>query len=253
MDAVLYIGHGSRVKAGIDQAKRFISSCMETCRMPIQEICFLELAEPDIPEGIRRCVQRGASRIIIQPVLLLAAGHIKKDIPAEIEKAAKDYPDITFIYSHPFGVHDMIIDILIERIQEQGDAFSDDAFVLLVGRGSSDPCIKTDFQQIKQMVEGRGITRAFPCYLAAADPSFEEGLDFAQATGYKKIFVVPYLLFTGILMKEMEQTIRERNQGNQSFILCQSLGYHAKLKKLLSRRIEESIRSNDDEQLSYHA
>ncbi|MGM2836781.1 CbiX/SirB N-terminal domain-containing protein, partial [Bacillus cereus group sp. Bce025] len=56
MKAILYICHGSRLKAAKEEAVAFITSCMNRVEASIQEICFLELASPTIDEGFRTCV-----------------------------------------------------------------------------------------------------------------------------------------------------------------------------------------------------
>lgn len=78
MKAVLYICHGSRLKTAKEEAIQFITSCMSRIEATIQEVCFLELANPSIEDGFRTCVKRGATEIIAIPVFLLAAGHVKK-------------------------------------------------------------------------------------------------------------------------------------------------------------------------------
>ena len=45
--------------------------------VPIQEICFLELAAPSMDEGITKCVERGATKIAVVPILLLTAAPCK--------------------------------------------------------------------------------------------------------------------------------------------------------------------------------
>ncbi len=58
MKAVLYVCHGSRVKEGREQAIEFVNKCKHELSYPVQETCFLELSEPDIFEGITKCVKR---------------------------------------------------------------------------------------------------------------------------------------------------------------------------------------------------
>ena len=41
MKAILYICHGSRLKAAKEEAVAFITSCMNHVEASIQEICFL--------------------------------------------------------------------------------------------------------------------------------------------------------------------------------------------------------------------
>ncbi|HEU5140695.1 MAG TPA: sirohydrochlorin chelatase [Bacillales bacterium] len=245
MQAVLFVGHGSRVEAGRLQAADFIRKCLDEIDVPIREFCFLELAEPSIEEGIARCVEQGATRIAVLPLLLLTAGHAKKDIPAKLREIGRHYPHLTIDYGASLGVHNAIIDILFERIYEQAP-IADDASVLIVGRGSSDPGIKTDFANIVRLFKKRhSFRRVRTAYLAAAEPRFEEGLEEMRATDSSQIFVVPYLLFTGVLMTEMGQKITELNadEGESQFVLCHSLGYHPNLKQVVLERVAETIQS----------
>ncbi len=242
MQAVLYVGHGSRVKEARDQAARFMEESMGNNTEPIQEISFLELSHPTIEEGVRRCVERGATRIAVVPVLLLTAVHAKEDIPYELDRLKKRYPNIPMSYGRPFGVHSKIVDILMERIYDQDVVINDDAMVLLVGRGSSDPDVKRDLQEIANQLHAKyPFKRVETCYLAAAKPSFEEGIDQVKQYGHQQVFVVPYLLFTGILMKSMEKTIRKLSAPNQEFILCEYLGYHPNLQEVVFERTTEAV------------
>lgn len=249
MIGILYVGHGSRIDEGVRQARRFMNVCMKEIALPIQHVCYLEIVRPSIQEGIDACVRDGAEVILVQPVLLLAAGHAKRDIPGEIEKARRKYPDIRFLYGRPFGVDELIVDILIERLHERRRVISPHAGVLIVGRGSSDPETKRDFSEICRLLRQKGIRRAAVCYLAAAAPSFDDGLLQAAAENeLEEVFVIPYLLFTGVLMKTMKKKIELRNAEGDSFVLCRPLGYHPMLIRLLKKRIKEGL----NESLSYH-
>lgn len=239
MQAILCVGHGSRVEAGCRQALAFMKKCTEDIAVPIREFCFLELAAPTIEDGIARCIEQGATRIAVLPLLLLKAGHAKKDIPAQLEKAERQYPDIVLSYGRPFGVHDAIVDILLERIYEKTQV-ADDAFVLLVGRGSSDPAIKEDFSRIRRLLQKKHSFQSVQtAYMAAAEPSFEDGMARACEARNSQVIVVPYLLFTGVLMNEMKRSIEKHNLHKQEFVLCASLGYHPNLKTVVQQRVEE--------------
>lgn len=243
MQALLCIGHGSRVKHANRQAFDFMEKCTEGIEVPIREYCFLELSEPSIEEGIAACVQRGATHIAVLPALLLAAGHVKKDIPAKIRAAKRHYPGISFSYGQPFGVHEAIVSILIERMQEQAEV-AEDASVLLVGRGSSDPEVKGNFGSIRECLLHKHVFQSVEtAYLAAARPSFQEGLEKALSARNSQVFVVPYLLFNGMLMNEMRESVDLFNKRERKFVLCDPLGYHRHLKIVVRQRVEEVLDS----------
>ena len=242
MEAVLYICHGSRVKEGRNQALDFVNKCKEDLSYPIQETCFLELSEPTIFQGITACVKKGATEIVVIPVLLLAATHVKKDIPNEVKRVSRVFPWITFHIGRPFGIHDNLISVIEERVLETGVALRRDASALLVGRGSSDPDTLSDFDQItNRILEKMPFQNVSVCYLAAANPTFDEGIKQAQKGTNSQVFVIPYLLFTGILMKEMENKIGRLEKGGPDFYLCHYLGYHDLLKDVLKERVAEAF------------
>ncbi|MDX8365812.1 sirohydrochlorin chelatase [Cytobacillus sp. IB215665] len=237
--AILYIGHGSRVEEAKLQAVSFINEMKQLISIPIQEHCFLELASPTIAEGINNCVERGATEIIVVPILLLTAHHAKKDIPNELAKASTHFPDIVIKYGQPIGVHDKIIDIMLERLHEKTTVIDGDTLILLVGRGSSDPDAPRDLRTIaKLLLEQSGAGSVDTCFLAAAEPSFEDMLQQTICSQFNKVLVLPYLLFTGILMKSMEHTIKSIASNEKEYILCNYLGYHKYLGDIIKERTE---------------
>jgi sirohydrochlorin ferrochelatase len=242
MQAILYVCHGSRIKEACDQAISFVERCQKQISAPIQEICFIELTEPNIAKGIETCVNKGATKIAVIPVLLLTANHAKHDIPEEIAKANERYPQVKITMGRPFGVHEKMIQIITQRIEEQHVPIEDDTMVLLVGRGSSDPEVKKDLQEIARLLQEKtAIPHVDICFLAAALPSLEDGLNNALHSNYKKIFVVPYLLFTGILIKRLENKLKSLSMSHKQFILCNYFGYHPLLQELLCERIRELV------------
>ncbi|KMY28378.1 sirohydrochlorin ferrochelatase [Lysinibacillus xylanilyticus] len=238
MQAILYIAHGSRVKAGVEQAVNFLKSVQQEIEIPIQEISFLELATPTIAEGIASCINQGATAIAIVPILLLAAQHAKHDIPSEIDKAKKQYPQVRFTYGEPLGVHELLIDTLQTRILEAGCP-TKDASVLVIGRGSSDPAVKRDLDKIATRLRDKYDYEAVDtCFLYGMGPTFEEWLQ--QENKDSQVFIVPYLLFTGVLRQNI--TKRLQDYENKNVILCESLGYDDNVRKVLVERIYQLIK-----------
>jgi len=242
MEAVLYVGHGTRVAKGVQEALDFIERGKKGVKAPIQETCFLELVEPDIIEGVRRCVEKGATVISIVPILLLTAMHAKTDIPDELEKAKKLYPHIKFKYGRPFGIHEKITQALVDRIHEKDKAPGPEDMVLIVGRGSSDPDVKRDLTEIAENLEElHSFKKVAISFMFGAAPRLRNGLVSAQAIGAKKVFIVPYLLFSGLVMRDIEEELAKLPESNQQFILCESLGYHPRVSEVLQERTNELL------------
>ncbi|WP_181347330.1 sirohydrochlorin chelatase [Thalassobacillus sp. CUG 92003] len=245
MQAILYVSHGSRVEEARQEAVSFIQSVRRRIDIPLQLTCFLELADPDIEEGVDQLVEQGATHITVMPVLLLSAGHYYNDIPEELEKMKARYPHVPFTLGQPVGVQERVVDILVERVQETGVTLQLDANVLLVGRGSRLPETKVAIEHIASLLQNKLNTpHVDVCYLAACSPSFPDALQTAAAKGASQTFVIPYLWFTGILMESMQEKINQWNTEGQQFILCDYLGDHPAMVEAEIDRVYEALPSS---------
>lgn len=248
MQAIIYVGHGSRVAKGNEQFIQFINKVEKRMTAPIQQIAFLEKAEPTLLDAIKTCVDKGATFITIVPVFLFSAGHVKIDLPEQVEKAKILYPHLTFSFTKPIGPDSKMINILLERLDDCTSPLSSvdslaDVSILLVGRGSSDLAQKRDFLKIRALlVENCPVQAVDYCFLAACEPNFIDGLNQAIKRSSHTVYVIPYLLFTGVLMKRMEKTIAEiRKRTNKHIVLTNYLGYHPKLVDIVTERVQQTI------------
>lgn len=241
MQAVLYVAHGTRVSEGIDEARAFVERAKKRIPVSIQEMCFLELATPTIAEGVASCVAQGATEITVAPILLLTANHAKMDIPEEIAPLAEKYPHVTFTFGKPFGIDRRLIEQLHTRLEASTSKFTEDSEVLLIGRGSSDPAVLRDFSEIATRLKMHiGIRKVEIAFLYGKGPRFEDYVANLEQKSAKKIFIVPYLLFQGLLRKHIEQTLQQANV-QQELVICDSLGYGNKVLDVLVDRTKEAV------------
>lgn len=245
MNAILYISHGTRSKKGEGEAHAFLQKVMTLVDVPIQEICFLELSQPSIEEGFRLCVEKGASNITVVPVFLLAAGHIKRDIPDKLAQIQKEYPHITISLNNAIGVHEEILDGIVEMVTKHVPTLNSHDGVLVVGRGSSDPHIHHAFSLIESGLQKRlGVECISTCYLAVAEPKLQDGLELMLKKNLKRIIVIPYLLFSGLLLSEVNKVCK--NYGSH-IVLIEPLSRHSAVERLVA----EIARGNQNMQPLY--
>ena len=85
-ETILLIGHGSREAEGNDEIHRFVAQWR--ARQPSWniEVCFIEFAAPSLHDGLQQA-GRNARRVLVLPLILNAAGHVKMEIPDAIEHA----------------------------------------------------------------------------------------------------------------------------------------------------------------------
>lgn len=120
MEHIILIGHGSPKKEAnnIDVVGKLLHNAMHPgCASSCVRSAYLEFGRPDIMTAIRQSVENGATRIIAHPYFLSSGMHVTKDIPEIIAEARLAFPDLDLVYTEPLGVHDKLVDIVIERIQ----------------------------------------------------------------------------------------------------------------------------------------
>lgn len=115
---IIIVDHGSRRQESNELLMEAVDRFRETGPFEIVEPAHMELAEPDIGMAFQRCVERGATRVIVFPYFLSPGRHWKQDIPQLTEAAAQAYPDVEWRVTAPFGLHDAMMQIIVERIRE---------------------------------------------------------------------------------------------------------------------------------------
>lgn len=246
--AVLFVGHGSKMEAGNEEIRQFISQMKEQIDPALLvETCFLEFAAPNIEDGIQLCIEKGADEVHVIPIMLLHAGHSKLHIPAEIEHAKEHFPDIRFTYGQTIGVHDEAIEILKSRLTEVGfdsNAKHTDTAILLIGRGGSDPGANSDFYKISRLLwESLDVEIIENAFMGVTSPTVEQGMERCIKLGAKKIIMLPYFLFTGILMERMNKMAKQFQEQYSSveIDIAEYFGYHPRLQTILIERMNQAL------------
>ncbi len=116
--AILLIDHGSRHAAANALLDDVADQVRKRTPDSIVEIAHLEIAEPNIAEGIDACVKRGATRIIVHPFFLGPGRHTSEDIPAQVERAAGRHSNVQIRISEPLGGHGALIDVILDRVRD---------------------------------------------------------------------------------------------------------------------------------------
>ncbi|WP_100407074.1 sirohydrochlorin chelatase [Bacillus solitudinis] len=247
MNAVLFIGHGSRKYEGNEQLMQFVEGMKEDIKADVVETCFLEFAQPSIAEGIETCVAKGATRIALVPMMFFAAGHSKIHIPDMIQKAQSKYPLITFTYGRPIMSHPVMVDILKGRLEDAGfqDAEQNqETSLLLVGRGSSDVDANSELYKISRILSERlNRVNVELSFIGVTSPTVEEGVERCKKLGASSIYIIPYFFFSGILMDRMEEKLQvfKHDYAEVSFVMTDFVGFHPQLVDIFKERAEEAL------------
>jgi sirohydrochlorin ferrochelatase len=116
--AILLIAHGSRQASANDDLYELAARLSSQGTYPIVEPSFLELAEPELLAGGRRCVELGATRVLMIPYFLSEGVHLRRDLTAARDELNRCHPDVQFILGSPLGPHPLLDQLVAERIRE---------------------------------------------------------------------------------------------------------------------------------------
>ncbi|MFB2834408.1 sirohydrochlorin chelatase [Floridanema evergladense] len=238
---LLMIGHGTKDEEGRQSFLDFAAAYQELDRSRPVVPCFLELTGPTIQEGIDRCIEQGYTEFSVLPILLFAARHNKFDITNELDRAKIKYPQLKFHYGRHFGITPNILEIWRSRLaQLDNEKYPRPETVLLfVGRGSSDPDANGDVYKLARILwEGSGYSTVETCFIGITHPRLEEGFRRARLYQPKRIIVLPYFLFTGLLVKKIfDITAQQQAQFPEIEMTClPEMGIHPQLFQVMRER-----------------
>jgi sirohydrochlorin ferrochelatase len=116
---IIIVDHGSR-RAESNQMLEEIAALFARrfeALYDVVEPAHMELCEPSIATAYARCVERGATKVIVTPFFLGPGKHWTGDIPRLTADAARNHPGATYPVTMPLGIDDLILDLLNKRVQ----------------------------------------------------------------------------------------------------------------------------------------
>lgn len=241
---VMICGHGSRDTDAIAQFDAMVARLR--ARLPGQPIerGFLEFAKPVIRDGLEALKAQGCTRIAALPGMLFAAGHVKNDLPWEVNSFAKDHPELDVRMGTELAISPRLIQAAGERIEAVAKGDRKDALLMVVGRGTNDPDANSNVAKVTRMLwEGLDFGWAETSYSGVAYPLVDAGLERAAKLGFARIVVFPYFLFTGILVKRIYAWTDQAAAKHPAiqFLKADYLNDHPLVIDTLVERIDQAI------------
>ena len=247
--AVMICGHGSRDDHAIEEFNKLAGHLSRRLPQFDVESGFLEFATPIIRTGLDKLKERGANKIVCVPGMLFAAGHVKNDLPSEVNNFGAENPGIEMIFGRELAVDQKLLEAARQRIEEaENEAATDvdrkDTLLMVVGRGTNDPDANSNVSKVARMLwEGMGFGWAEVSYSGVAYPLVDTGLKNAVKLGYRRIIVFPYFLFTGILVRRIYDWVDEAatNHPEVEILKASYLNDHELLIDTFVERVEEAL------------
>jgi sirohydrochlorin cobaltochelatase len=246
--ALLVVGHGSRDPRGAREFRELVALIKERNPALAVEGGFIELSRPPISECVNRLVAGGARRIAAVPLMLLAAGHAKDDIPATLMREKVHHPEMGFEYGRALGIRPELLSLMDERISADiSEKEKEETAVLIVGRGSSDPDANSDLWKISRLFyEGRPYPFVEAAYVGMTPPDVPTALGRLKRLGARRIAVFSYFLFTGVLEERIRRQSDEFAAANPEVAVSYSgyFGPHERVADLVFERYREAVKGD---------
>lgn len=262
LPAIMICGHGSRDKRAVQEFNQLAVRISERLPEHLVESGFLEFATPVIGEGLDKLRDAGAKKIVCLPGMLFAAGHVKNDLPSEVNNYAADNADanggLEMIFAADLGIDARLLDAAKQRVEEalagapkdasggntSGNVSLDDTLLLVVGRGTNDSDANSNVAKVTRMLwEGLGVGWAETAYSGVAYPLVDQALARVAGMGFKRVVVFPYFLFSGILVTRIYNWVDEAAAANPGieFVKASYLNDHPKVIDAFIARMEEAL------------
>jgi sirohydrochlorin cobaltochelatase len=204
--AVLLCGHGSRDCEAITEFELVAAALRGHLAELDVGIGYLEFARPTIRDGLATLAKRGARQIFTIPGMLLAASHLKRDLPREIGSFMADNPEVDVRQGRDLSVGPKLSRAAADRI---GAAVQDPAIpraqslLVVVGRGASDPDANSNISKLTHRLRDEMGFGWAEVAFSGAQPRVDTVLTHSARLGFRRIIVFPYFLLTGVLVKQI--------------------------------------------------
>jgi sirohydrochlorin cobaltochelatase len=269
--AVMLVGHGS-LRSGAGAAMIRLAERAQAARVaPIVSAGFLNYSRPTFGETLARCVERGASEVIIQPYFLVPGKFVREDLARLAEAGRLAHPKLSIQVAQPFGDHPALARLLLKRaleadylaanphiIQRLPQPREDRASwrplhrlqrtgLLIMAHGSPHPESNAPIYGIAKRVRACGrYADVTVCFMELNQPSIPDAIDDIIGRGIDHIIATPYFLQLGNHVKDDLPAIiaaaRVRHPAS-TILLTEHLAYDRLLVSVIADRVAEALAS----------
>ncbi len=252
-DTILLVGHGSRAPNGNDEIEAFAVAWRKRRPNDRIEVCFIEFSDVTLDVGMANAA-KDSKRVIVVPLILGAAGHVKMEIPHHIAHAREHHPDVEFIMAKHLGATDKVLQALKSELSKAMLALdapdAKNTGVVLLARGSSDKVSNGEIAKMARwLLEETGHEMVDLSFTGITYPKVEVVVQRQVACGMKQVIVLPYYLFTGVLIERIARQVTrlEKQYPTVAFGLGKYIGFADAIYELLDERVADAQGIDRDE------
>lgn len=253
--SILLVGHGSRAEEGNVEIETFAKRWREQHSEWHIDVCFIEFADVLLDAGFDLAATK-ARKVIVVPLILNAAGHVKMEIPEHLEKARVRHPDVNFVYAKHLGASAGILDIITRSLQKtMADLAVPDpktTGVIILGRGSSDRIANGEVAKMARWLwEETHHELVDIAFTGITYPRLETAVQRQVKLGMTQVCILPYYLFTGTLIERIDRQFEnlQKLYPRINFSLGNYFGFEPEIYAALDKRVYALIEDKAEQMM----
>lgn len=270
--AVMLVGHGS-LRSGAGAAMIRLAERAQAARVAsIVSAGFLNYSRPAFGETLERCVEGGASEVIIQPYFLVPGKFVREDLARLAEAGRLAHPELSIQVAQPFGDHPALARLLLKRALETEYLAANPHIIhqclpqpledgpswrplhrleriglLIMAHGSPHLESNAPIYGIAKRLRACGrYADVTVCFMELNQPSIPDAIDDMIGRGIDHIVATPYFLQLGNHVKDdlpaLIAAARLRHPASM-ILLAEHLAYDHLLVSVIADRVAEALAS----------
>jgi sirohydrochlorin cobaltochelatase len=239
-EGLLLVGHGSRSTASQDEmtdVARRVAAALPDVHV---ELGYLEMSDPPAGPVLDKLVADGCTRVVVLPLMLLAAGHGKNDVPAVVVEGRQRHPDTEIVFGSPLGVTRELVGTLGEAVRHAG---GEGLPLLVVARGTSDPDANAEAHRAARLVaEWTAAPFVHTGFTGVTWPRVPEALDTMANLGHRRMALGFWFICTGRLIDRARQDVAAfAHRTGVEVVDAGYLGRDERLVEVVLRRYRDAL------------
>jgi sirohydrochlorin cobaltochelatase len=239
-DGLLLVGHGSYCRVSVAEMHRIGDLVADAVPEAAVAVGFLEMSDPPAGVVLDQMVAAGCRRIVILPLMLLAAGHGKSDMPAIVVEGRLRHPDVNLRFGSPLGVARDLVAIAGQNLRHAG---GEALPLLVIARGTSDPDANAEACRASRLTaEWNRSPVSLTGFSGVTWPLVPDALDTMATLGQDRFAVFFWFLCNGKLIERARDDMAAfaRRTGAQ-VVDAGYFGPDPALVPLIRRRYTEAL------------
>lgn len=242
-ETILLVGHGSRNPSGNKEIMQFSTQWKAQHPNWRIEVCYIEFADILLDEGFDKAANN-ATTVLVIPLILNAAGHVKLEIPEHLEKARQRHPAVNFIYGKHLGVSIPLLAAVKRQLTRVMASLAmpdpKTTGIIILGRGSSDKIANGEVAKLARWLQEEKDHELIDiAFTGITYPRLETVVQRQVTLGMTQIVILPYYLFTGTLIMRIakQHAHLQKQYPHIRFGLADYLGFEPEIYRLLDDNV----------------